>query len=452
MEDARQLGFLVTKHPDRVHEKSLPFGQAFVFFPEATSDRATMALYVEVDPVGLVRKAKGAASFALQPYVNDRPYVSSSFLSVALSRMLGSALKGDCRDKPELATTPIPLETHIPVLPCRGGVGLLEQLFAPLGYEMEVVPHTLPEGGKSPYVSLTLRIEALLSEHLSHLYVLMPVLDDDKHYWVAEAEVEKLLQRGEGWLVDHPAQELIVRRYLKYRRELANEALATLMQEQDAGAPRPASGDDPEEALEAPIKLHGLRLDAVVDMLLQKGCQSVLDLGCGEGKLIQRLMKHKQFSKIVGVDISLQSLHRALEKLRLEQMPESQRERVSLKQGALSYRDPSLEGFDGAAVVEVIEHMEPYALAAFSRILFEFSRPAHVVITTPNAEYNALFSSLPAGSFRHTDHRFEWTREEFTKWAEALAETHGYEVSFAPLGPLDEACGAPSQMGVFTRC
>jgi 3' terminal RNA ribose 2'-O-methyltransferase Hen1 len=132
-------------------------------------------------------------------------------------------------------------------------------------------------------------------------------------------------------------------------------------------------------------------------------------------------------------------------------MPPKQRERIELIHGSLMYRDQRLAGFDAAAVVEVIEHLDPPRLAAFERVAFEFARPGTVVLTTPNAEYNVKWPSLPAGRFRHRDHRFEWTREQFEGWATGIAERFGYAVRFVPVGPVDAAVGAPSQMGVFTR-
>ena len=128
-----------------------------------------------------------------------------------------------------------------------------------------------------------------------------------------------------------------------------------------------------------------------------------------------------------------------------------QRARIRLLQGALNYRDARLAGFDAAAVVEVIEHLEPGRLDAFARSVFEFARPGAVVLTTPNAEYNVRFEGLPAGKLRHRDHRFEWTRGEFAEWCGAKASHFGYAVRFAPIGTDDSEVGPPTQMAVFTR-
>ena len=180
----------------------------------------------------------------------------------------------------------------------------------------------------------------------------------------------------------------------------------------------------------------------------------MLDLGCGEGKLLKALLGEKQFTEIVGMDVSLRSLEIAEEKLGLGaggRLPDKQRERIRLLHGSLLYRDQRLAGFDAAAVVEVIEHLDEPRLAAFERALFEFARPGTAVITTPNSEYNVKFPGLPAGRFRHKDHRFEWTRSQFEAWASGVAARFGYGVRFGPVGPVDDRLGAPTQMAVFAR-
>ncbi len=453
---ATDLTFLLHKRPDRFQSFDVSFGRAHVFYPEVTDVRTTVALVLEVDPVGLVRGKNRDQSFLLGQYVNDRPYVASSFLSVAMAEVFGTAMSGRSKDREELAKTPIPLTARIEVLPVRGGDDLVQRLLVPLGYTVETVRHALdenfPEWGESPYFAVTVTATARLSELLNHLYVLIPVFDGAKHYFVGENELAKLLSKGEGWLADHPEKELIAQRYLRHRSSLYREALARLAEEQ----PIDESGDEPEDdenedSLEHTVSLNDQRLGTVVATLRGSGARSVVDLGCGEGKLLRSLMEDRQFERIVGMDVSIRSLEIAQRRLKIERLPDRQTDRITLIQGSLTYRDRRLEGFDAAAVIEVIEHLDPPRLAAFERVLFEFARPMTIVMTTPNQEYNALWETLPAGQFRHADHRFEWTRAEFQDWAGRVASRYGYTVRFVAVGPVDEKAGSPTQMGVFQR-
>ena len=193
---------------------------------------------------------------------------------------------------------------------------------------------------------------------------------------------------------------------------------------------RPA--DRAEEVLEKPLSLNEQRIGAVLAALRASGAKRVLDLGCGEGKLLRELLKDKQFEEIVGMDVSIRTLETARDRLKLDRLPERQAARIKLIHGSLIYRDRRLEGFDAAAVVEVVEHLDPPRLSAFERVLFEFARPGTVVLTTPNREYNVTWENVGAEKLRHPDHRFEWTRHEFRDWAEGVAGRYGYAVRFLP--------------------
>lgn len=455
---ATDLGYLLHKSPSRVHSLEQVFGKAHVFYPETSAQRCTAALLLEIDPIGLVRNRRGPSGEAhmLEQYVNDRPYAASSFLSVAIARTFGTAITGRSKERQELAETPLPLEARIAVLPCRGGENLLRRLFEPLAYEVAAIRHALdtrfPEWGESPYFTVTLKATVRLSDLLTHLYVLIPVLDDDKHYWVGDEEVDKLLRHGEGWLRAHPERELITNRYLKHQKRLAREALTRLIGEEEPEAEEMAEiHTREEEAIEKPISLAEQRMGAVMAALRSSGAKRVLDLGCGEGRLLRELLKDKTFAEIVGLDVSHRVLEIAAQRLHLENLPTMQKDRIRLLHGSLTYRDARLAGYDAATVVEVIEHQDAPRLAAFERVLFEFAHPQTVVVTTPNVEYNVKFETLPAGKMRHKDHRFEWTRAEFQSWATSMATRFGYSVRFLPVGPEDQAAGSPTQMGIFTR-
>jgi 3' terminal RNA ribose 2'-O-methyltransferase Hen1 len=454
---ATDLGYLLYKNPARAQQFDLTFGIAHVFYPEVSADRCTAALMLDIDPVGLVRNRRGPAGegFSLEQYVNDRPYVASSFLSVAISQVFGSALSGISRDRPELAKTPIPLTAHLAVVPCRGGEAFLRKLFEPLGYTVHVTHHPLdeqfPDWGEGPYFTVELSHTITVHDLLTHLYVLIPVLDNDKHYWVGDDEVEKLLRHGESWLGAHPEKEQIVTRYLKHRKYLADAALARLIETDPDEAEEAAQEQGTEEEqVERKISLNEQRQNSVLAVLKSCNAKRVLDLGCSYGNLLRRLLDDKQFEQIVGLDVSHRALEIAADRLHLDRLPERQRQRIELLHGSLIYRDQRLSGFDAAAVVEVIEHLDESRLAAFERVLFEFAKPKTVIVTTPNVEYNVRFETLPAGKFRHRDHRFEWTREQFQDWANRVAARFGYAVRFLPVGPDDPEVGSPTQMGIFS--
>src|SRR5262245_55340164 len=301
---AGDLGYLLHKHPDRFQSFDMSFGKAHVFYPEVGAECCTACLLLDVDPVGMVRGKNPDQSFLLGQYVNDRPYVASSFLSVAISQVLGSALQGRSKDRPELAATAIPLAARIDVLPVRGGERFLQAVFEPLGYEVEAVRYPLderfPEWGESPYFSVTIRKTATLADLLTHLYVLIPVFDNRKHYFVGEDEIEKLLAKGEGWLASHPEKDEITRRYLRHQKSLFRMALSRLIQEEE---PLEAEDDEQqpkdrvEEVLEKPISLNEQRLGSVMAALRASGAKRVLDLGCGAGSLIRELLKDRQFQE-----------------------------------------------------------------------------------------------------------------------------------------------------------
>ncbi|MEH0982312.1 3' terminal RNA ribose 2'-O-methyltransferase Hen1 [Micromonospora sp. CPCC 205556] len=461
---ATDLGYLLVKHPDRVHAFDLPAGTAHVFYPEAAEDRCTAALLVEVDPqrlgAGRGRGRQQTAtpeSFTLGRYVNDRAYAASSLLSSALSTVFRSALRGVSRDRPELAATAIPLEVRVPVLRCRGGADLATRLFAPLGWTVTATPVPLderhPDWGDSRYVELLLTGTVRVADALNHLYVLLPVLDDAKHYWVAPDEIDKLLRAGAGWLADHPDKALITRRYLAHRRALAGQALARLAELRLADE-TPADDSVVAEGVEAVeprrASLAARRREAVLAALAASGATRVLDLGCGGGALLTALVADRRYTEVVGTDVADHALTLAARRLRLDRLPQRQRDRVRLWQSALTYRDDRLRGYDAAVLMEVVEHLDPPRLPALADAVFGHAWPGTVIVTTPNVEYNVRYEGLPAGRFRHADHRFEWTRAEFADWVGEVAATYGYTATVGGIGDDDPEVGAPTQLAVFT--
>jgi 3' terminal RNA ribose 2'-O-methyltransferase Hen1 len=446
---ATNLGFILHKHPDKVQDFPLPFGRANVFYPVAAGDRTTAALLVEIDPVALVkRRGRG---LLLNDYVNDRPYVASSFMSVAIARVFGSALRGRLDDRPELVDKPMSLEARVAVVSSFEGEDGIRRLFEPLDYQVGTVGHRLSQHfsswGDSPYYTVTLECRRPVKELLGHLYVLLPVLDGAKHYWVDEAEISKLLRAGEGWLAAHPERDVIIRRYLKGHRSLADQARDRLLSE-DVGLTKEPTNEETDRG-EEPTPLNRLRLDAVVRQLKRTGARRILDLGCGDGSLIETLLRDPAVTHVAGMDVSVSALRNAARRLRLDEMTHRQRARVSLFQGSLTYRDRRLNGFDAAVLIEVLEHLDPWRVETFERNLFGEARPGMVILTTPNAEYNVAYGRLAEGSFRHLDHRFELTRVDFEEWARGVGERYGYGVEFTGIGEELPGIGSTTQMGIF---
>jgi len=456
---ADELGYLLLKNPANVFEATLSFGKLTVCWPECSCDRSTVALLLDVDPIGLVRNNRPGNT--LDQYVNDRPYVASSLLSVALVEAFSTAMNGRSRERPDRVSEKLPFEVHVDVLHVANAEDLVPRLFEPLGYAVELdrlpLDPRFPEWGASSIYRLTLRGEQTVQDLLSHLYVLMPVLDNSKHYFIGADEVEKLLKKGERWLPTHPEYSVIARRYLNYRHAQVRAAIERIEALQEDTIVDQDEKDEAaevqEEAAEAPLRLHDERLRAALQevLTLAPPAQRALDLGCGEGRLLKMMLGERSLTEVVGIDVSSFALERAARLLHLDTMPPRQRERIRLLQGSVVYRDDRFAGFDVALLVEVIEHLDPPRLAAMEGVVFGHARPRRVVITTPNAEYNRKWPTLSAGKFRHNDHRFEWTRPEFQTWSARVAEERGYSVSWQGIGPDDLELGAPTQMAVFDR-
>ena len=457
---ATDLGYLLHKHPDKFQSIDLSIGKAHIFYPDNSVNKTTLALLLDIDPIDMVRGVKNLSGkgFSLRQYVNDRPYVASSFMSVALSKAFSTAMNGTCSAKPELVNTKMLLQVKIAVLPVpRGGEPLIRKLFEPLGYQVNLERHRLDDKfkswGESKYYTVELTHTITVKELLSHLYVLIPALDNDKHYFVSKNEIEKLLVKGKGWLSDHPEKEQITRRYLINLHSLSRQALERLNAGEKSDEKERLETETLEIKEEQKRKqtLHQKRLALVVEQLIKSGAAKVIDLGCGEGKLLRMLLKERQFIEIAGTDVSYTQLTRAKDSLHWDEMAPRQKDRIKLFQGALTYKDKRFEGYDAAAIVEVIEHLDENRLHSFERVIFEFAKPKTVVLTTPNSEYNVLFENIKAGSMRHIDHRFEWTRNEFEHWAKTVAERNNYKVVFLAVGEEVKKVGAPSQMGIFTH-
>ncbi|MDX2357932.1 3' terminal RNA ribose 2'-O-methyltransferase Hen1 [Dietzia sp. PP-33] len=447
------LGFLLHKHPDKVQSFGVYAGTAHVFYPEVSAEACTSAVLLEVDPVALVRGRSGRGdAFALGHYVNDRPYVASSLLAVAMGKVFRSALNGQCVGYEQLVETPLDLTISLPAVP--GEPGLVRRLFAPLGWDVQAEPiafdATRPQWGAAPLATLTLTGSVRLADALSQLYVLLPVLDDAKHYWVGQDEVDKLMRAGAGWLPSHPERDLIAHRSLAGQRDLRESALSRLAEVDDRLRENVRDDAAGTDVAASPRPLVRLRHDAVLEVVRDLAPASIADVGCGSGALLGSLLKVQGVARVIGTEVSDIALSKAATRLNVDSMTEREADRLSLLRSSLMYEDERLADLDVAILMEVIEHVDPDRLPAVVRNVFGAMHPRHVVITTPNVEYNVHYPALAEGGFRHPDHRFEWTRTQFRSWANSVAGAHGYRVDFHPVGEADPQAGPPTQMAVFS--
>ncbi|SQD96181.1 Methyltransferase type 12 [Parafrankia sp. Ea1.12] len=519
---ATDLGFLLHKHPDKAQRFDTAAGSAHVFYPEATEERCTAALLLEIDPVGLVRNRQagtagrrgGEGGADAAQYVDDRTYAASSLLAVAMAAVFSTAMAGRCKARPELAATALPLEIRLPSLPCRaGGADLARRLFEPLGWQVAAVPLPLdprfPEWGDAPHHDVTLTGTLRLADALTQIYILLPVLDDAKHYYVGRDEIDKLLREGASWLPGHPERQLIARRYLAHRRALATTALTQLAAVDDLAADSLGTGFEPglvateaevaetevaeaevaeaevaeaevaeaevaeaevaevaevAEAGEAgaegtsgevgetrPPALAELRRRAILASLRASEAHRVADVGCGDGKLVARLLAEPTCTEVIAVDVSHRALELAARRLRIERMPDQVRARLRLIVSSLTYRDSRLTGLDAIVLSEVVEHVDPPRLPALAEVVLGHAQPRLVIVTTPNIEYNVRYEGLPSGALRHRDHRFEWTRDEFATWVGGLVARYPYTARLGGVGVDDPEVGQPTQLAILER-
>lgn len=453
--NTQELGFLLHKNPERAQQFKLSYGKAYVFYPEVSNESTTAALLLDIDPIDLAKGKLGSKDGGLFDYVNDRPYASTSFMSNAISRVFGTAMSGRCEKMQTLADTPLKLTARIYSLRDGGNTELAKELFEPLGYtvteERTMLDPDFPEWGDSPYINLTISGTVKLSELLNHIYVLIPVFDKQKHYFSTSDEIQKLIAHGEGWLSEHPYKEKITRRYFSTKKSFAQKVLDIILDDETDSDEASEKEDEITEEKEARIPLNTQRMEAVKKAVLESGASSVIDLGCGEGRLTGILLKEPQIKRVTACDVSASALKRASQRLHLDTMQSFIKDKLTLIQASLTYKDKRFEGHDCACVIEVIEHIEPSRIPALERSVFEFAAPKTVIVTTPNIEYNANYEHLRANELRHSDHRFEWTRAEFRAWTEHICEKFGYSCEISGIGEVDEKLGTPTQMGVFKR-
>lgn len=437
---ATDLGFLLHKHPDRVQRFATTQGEATVFYPVAAADRCRVVLHV--DGSG----ARVDTHTDVDRYVNTIPYAASTRLVVAMGKVFGDAIAGRCPSRAELVDHAWDMTVSIPAVPVRAELRP-EDVFGPLGWSVTARAEPLmpADWGDSDFATLTLSGRFTVRDSLRHIAVALPALAGDKHYFVDDDEVDKLLRLGDGWLAEHPRRDAIVRGYLKHLGGLTTEALSRLGSDRVA----PESAEDETRAVEADRRspdtrrtLADERIATVAEIIRGTQARSVLDVGCGEGRLLAALSADSTVTRLAGVDVSTDELRTAAGRL-------ERRRGIELWQSSLLYTDERCRGFDVVVLMEVIEHIDPGRLPVAVDSVFDTMQPGAVIVTTPNAEYNPVYG-LDNG-FRHPDHRFEFTRDEFESWCGRVAADYSYEVTLSGIGQVVDGVGTPTQSAVFRR-
>jgi 3' terminal RNA ribose 2'-O-methyltransferase Hen1 len=443
----------------------MSFGEGYVYFQENPQGDNSLSLLVDVDPLATVQ-GRGQLSHMDGLYVNDRAYVPSSLLTSALTKAFGTALSGRCKERPELASTPIDWTVSVPVVTSDWRTEILWSLFGPLGYEVRMA-HVEREGHRSSHpdvasdlTGVKLCTTATMREVLSHLVVLIQVLDQDNHRWLDEQDLDPFMRRVEGWLPEHPYGMFILKRALKHQKHLIKAVIAKFPAIVDSQARISSINSEMwdasqlEEYADQPLSLNRQRFAVVQELIERLQPRSLVDLGCGDGSFIGFLANGAllhPMERIIGMDVSASELARA--KTRMEHLSSlpGRRTPVEWLLGSLLYRDPRIKGLDMAILIEVIEHIDPWRLPALERQVFGEGGYASIVVTTPNREFNLIYGLSEEHSLRHRDHRFEWTRQEFQEWVQKIASQYGYEWQIQGIGTVSLDHGSPSQMVLFQK-
>lgn len=432
--DAQDLSWLLHKRPDRFQAFNLPYGTAYVFFPEYSDNKCIVTLLLDVESSGLndICKAKDGEF----QYVNPRQYLSGSLLSGAITKVFASAIKGVCEEKPELVDKVFNYEMEITSFSCRLNPDYIEKLFLPLGYEIDF---TKPSGQYSEiaqqFGNLKLIARTTLQKLLSQLFILLPVFDRQLHFWIGESQLEKFIRHSTGWLENHPEKSFIINEYFWPASELKYRVLEYFNAIPSADEKAPG--------------LNALRQEEIINSLIRHDATSILDLGCGNGSLLELLAQEKRFSKIAGMDIAARNIDEARKKLCSPGRRLCEAEYVFV--GSLTYKDKRISNYDALVLSEVIEHFELERMVLVMKNIFEHAKPRLFIMTTPNKAYNIEYL-LKYDEIRHPDHRHEFNEEEFTSFCQKFASQYNYELEMSSIGEKLPELGAPTLMGIFKKC
>ena len=459
-EGAKMLSFLLSKNPQNRYDR-IEKGHRVRFTYTVFSDSEVEAvIFVTPDPVELVKNSPD--TYEITQYINDREFVVSSIFCAYIRSALGTALNGRPKEDYldwakhafQLTISFGPVATDLPD-------AAIKQLFEPLGYQIEIergqaaYHFQLKEKSSARFINLqgTLTVQ----NALRHLFVLIPVLDNYRHYFIDEREIEKLERYGEGWLADHPLKDLIIKRTLRFRElidlvgvnlsQSDNPAqLANLVQ---SDADKEAITPEPTLKPQPVVRLNELRYQRVIKLVENLPTrESIVDFGAGEGKLSVRLGFIPGVKEILAVEPTEKEQLRALKRFSEASHKEDFITPTPIW-GSLFYYDEQLRAKDVMILNEVIEHIAESRLPRVMGTIFGSYKPKVLIVTTPNLEYNTVYQMEE--KVRHKDHRFEWTRAEFAEWTHTLAGNYPYKVQLEGIGEEVEGYGHPSQIAIFTR-
>ncbi|WP_342431763.1 3' terminal RNA ribose 2'-O-methyltransferase Hen1 [Neobacillus sp. FSL H8-0543] len=433
---AETVSYLIAKNPTNLYERNEKGFKVRLVYPTFTNDEAEFLIYVQPDPIDLARNS--AEKYDITSYINDREFAVSSIFVSAIRKALGTALNGKPDEEyTEWVDHPFVMELNFGPVATDLNDREIEDLFKPIGYKVTIESGVSTFREKSSAKFITITGEQTVQNALKHISTLIPVIDNYKHYFIDEREVEKLDRYGDDWLESHPAKLLILKRALRYQSLIVKSKFYHREQSTKGIVEQPK------------VRLNEQRYDAIVNYI--KGLpnrETIVDLGAGEGKLSVQFGFIDGVKEILSIEPSSKSRVKAIKRFQEENDKERYIEPKSLA-GSLYYFDERLQNKDIIVLCEVIEHIDEHRLPNIFKTIVNDYRPRILIVTTPNQEYNVVYEM--DDEMRHDDHRFEWTRAEFREKCEQWTKDSSYQVSFQGIGEEIESYGQPTQMAIFRR-
>jgi 3' terminal RNA ribose 2'-O-methyltransferase Hen1 len=433
---AEAVSYLIAKNPNNLYERNEKGFKVRLVYPTFTKEEVQFVIYVKPDPIDLVRNT--ADSYDITHYINDREFAVSSLFITTIRKALGTALNGK-PDEAYAEWVDHPFEIELSFGPVSTDLRdhELAELFEPIGYQVDIQRGVSVLREKSSARFVTISGSQTVQNALKHVSILIPVIDNYKHYFLDEREVEKLDRYGEGWLESHPLKQLIVKRALRFN--------ALISQSKYFGKKQHTSNQNENRR----IRLNDIRYEAILKVIQSlEHKETIVDLGAGEGKLSVQLGFLGGVKEILSIEPSNKSRIKAIERFEQVNTKEAYVEPKSLA-GSLFYFDSRLQNKDIIILCEVIEHIDEERLPKIFETILNDYRPKTFIVTTPNKEYNILYEM--SENLRHDDHRFEWTRAEFFQMMREWSAKSPYQISIQGIGEEHSEYGHPTQMAIFRR-